>query len=51
MHIVNVLFDSTEHKVHECLKSAVKAMGEPYYYQPQAQLQDREIIIKETAAV
>ena len=47
MHIVNVLFDSTEHKVHECLKSAVKAMGEPYYYQPQAQLQDREIIIKE----
>ena len=33
MHIVNVLFDSTEHKVHECLKSAVKAMGEPYYYQ------------------
>ena len=22
-------------------------MGEPYYYQPQAQLQDREIIIKE----
>ena len=22
-------------------------MGEPYFYQPQAQLQDREIIIKE----
>ena len=47
LHILNVPYDQGEHKVHECLKEAVKSMGEPYFYQPQAQLQDREIIIKE----
>ena len=47
LHIINLPFDRSDLKVHECLKEAVKTMGEPYYYQPQAQLQDREIIIKE----
>ena len=29
------------------LKMAMNELGDPYFYQPQAQLEDRELIIKE----
>ena len=47
LHIVNVPYDSTVYATHTALKMAVNELGEPYYYQPQAQLNDREIITKE----
>mgnify|MGYP004359822447 CR=1 FL=1 len=41
-------FDSTSTYVAtNALKQAVNELDEPYYYQPQAQLNDREIIVKE----
>ena len=47
LHIVNVPFDNSKHATHRALKMAVNELGDPYFYQPQAQLEDRELIIKE----
>ena len=47
LHIINVPFDNSKYATHVSLKQAVNELDEPYYYQPQAQLNDREIIVKE----
>ena len=47
VHVVNVPFDNGPYATHRALKMSVNELGDPYFYQPQAQLEDRELIIKE----